>query len=145
MKTIFQDPGNFHVNTGGKWEGVLWGPSDLEEVRGAVPLAGGSAMAFPLLTLPRGLRVIAGGLGQLNCAAPPHAAEVGSHLVRGTLAISPHQILTTREGRRAPLLPQPFSLTLVEQTPSRPSGLSLNLCLSCKMCQRLPPNRNQIR
>lgn len=58
MKTIFQDPGNFHVNTGGG--GVLWGPSDLEGVRGAVPLVGGSAMAFPLLTLPRGLRVIAG-------------------------------------------------------------------------------------
>ena len=95
MKTIFQDPGNFHVSLGGKRKGVLWGSSDLEGAEGATPQVGGLGMAFPLLALLQGLRVVLGWLdcASLSCASWPEANSRRTHLA------SALSRLTAREGR----------------------------------------------
>lgn len=86
MKTIFQGPGNFHVSLGGERKGVLWRSSDLEGVEGTTPHVGGLGVAFPLLALLQGSRVVSGVTGL--CITSPRILA-GSKLLQDAPRISP--------------------------------------------------------
>lgn len=88
MKTIFQDSGNFHVNTVGEGGRSFVGAIRSRRSQGCSPTCWWVGNGIPSTDPPAGVAGDCRGLEQLNCEAPPHAAEVGSNLLHDTLPVS---------------------------------------------------------